>query len=117
MLICDSPSTRTHAEQFVEVMKRYQQSIKDPELRNLDVLSRAHSWDDVMRIAKDAELVYLEAGKTGARRAGRFVATHAESVVPFLSLIPNGFYTSIVCGGLKLIFEVRISSRSGCCDD
>jgi hypothetical protein len=88
-------------------MKAYQNSHKDSTIRSLD-LSRAHSWDEVMRIVKTTEDAYFEAGRSGLRRVSRLIGVQSESVVPFLRLIPNGFYTSIVCGGLKLVFELSL---------
>lgn len=89
-------------------MKAYQHSIKNSSVKSLD-LSETHSWDEVMRLVKDTEAAYLEAGRSGLRRVGRFIGAQSESVLPYLRLIPNGFYTSIVCGGLKLIFELSFA--------
>ena len=88
-------------------MKAYQQTLNDHNVRSLD-LSATHSWDEVMRIVKDSEAKYLEAGRSGPRRVTRFIGAYSESVLPFLRLIPNGFYTSIICGGLRLVFEVSL---------
>ena len=81
--------------------------MKDSNARSID-LSATHSWDEVMRVVKDTEAAYLEAGRSGLRRAGRSIGARSESVLPYLRLIPNGFYTSIICGGLKLVFELSI---------
>jgi hypothetical protein len=88
-------------------MKAYQQTLDDHNVRSLD-LSATHSWDEVMRLVKDSEAKYLEAGRRGPRRVTRFIGAYSESVLPFLRLIPNGFYTSIICGGLRLVFEVSL---------
>jgi len=88
-------------------MKAYQQTLNDHNVRSLD-LSATHSWDEVMRLVKDSEAKYLEAGRSGPRRVTRFIGAYSESVLPFLRLIPNGFYTSIICGGLRLVFEVSL---------
>ncbi len=92
-------------------MIAYQQSLKDPGIKSLD-LGGTHSWDEVMRLVKDTEAAYLEAGR-GLRQAGRSIGARSESVLPYLRLIPNGFYTSIICGGLKLVFELSISCPVG----
>ncbi|KAI1630225.1 hypothetical protein EDD37DRAFT_645943 [Exophiala viscosa] len=107
-----NPSTHSHAEQFLEMMKRYQYSTKDSKARPLD-LGGTHSWDEVMRLVKDAEATYLEAGQSRLRQVGRLIGAQSESMVPFLRLIPNGFYTSIICGGLKLIFEAASNINKG----
>lgn len=98
----------SHAEQFLEVMKAYQNSHQDPKVKSLD-LSGTHSWDEVLQIVRFTEDTYLAAGRRGPRQLARFIADQAESVMPALRLIPNGFYTSIVCGGLKLVFELSIA--------
>lgn len=91
-----------------------QNSIKDPCVRPLD-LTGVHSWDEVMRLVKDKEDAYLKAGQNGLRAMGRSMTAHSKSVTPYLRLIPNGFFTSIVCGGLKLIFELSLAlHQAGC---
>lgn len=79
--------------------------MEDEKARSLD-LSGTHSWDEVMRLVKDTEAAYQEAGRNSLRKTGRRVAQHSVSVLPYLRLIPNGYYTSIVCGGLKVVFEL-----------
>ena len=79
--------------------------MKDPIINALDLRGK-HSWDDVLRVAKEAEAAYLEAGGKRLRKAGRFVTAKSEAVLPYLRLIPNGFFTSILCGGLRLVFEI-----------
>jgi hypothetical protein len=86
-------------------MEAYQASMKGSSISALDLRGK-HSWDDVLRAAKDAEAAYLEAGGKGLRKAGRFITAKSEAMLSYLQLIPNGFYTSILCGGLKLVFEI-----------
>ena len=86
-------------------MQAYQASLKDPKLNALNLQGK-HSWEDVFRAAKDAEVEYVKAGGRGLRRAGRVTTAYSEAVMPVLQLIPNGEFTSILCGGLKLIFGV-----------
>jgi hypothetical protein len=59
-----------------------------------------------MRLVKDNQVLYQEAGRRPWRWVGRFLAGQAENVHPFLRLIPNDFTASVVCGGLKCIFEL-----------
>lgn len=92
-------------EQFLEVMAAYQASTKDPSISAFNLRGK-HSWDDVLRVAKDAEAAYLKAGGKRLRKAGRFISAKSEAMLPYLQLIPNGFFTSILCGGLKLVFGV-----------
>lgn len=79
--------------------------MKDPGVRSLD-LKGTHSWDEVMQLVKDKNDAYLEAGQNGLRGMGRSITSHSKSVGPYLRLIPNDFFASIVNGGLKLIFEL-----------
>ena len=96
-----------HTEQFLEAMEAYQSSMKDSRISTLDLRGK-HSWEDVLRVAKDAEVAYQKAGGKGLRKTGRFITAKSEAVQPYLRLIPNGLYTSILCGGLRLVFEVKI---------
>ena len=89
-------------------MKAYQNSIKDSKVKHLD-LGGIHSWDEVLRLVKDTEAAYLEAGRNGPRRVFRFIGARSESLAPYLKLVPNGFYTSTICGGLKLILELSFA--------
>jgi hypothetical protein len=86
-------------------MEAYQASMKGSSISALDLRGK-HSWDDVLRVAKDAEAVYLQAGGKGLRKAGRFITAKSEAMLSYLQLVPNGIYTSILCGGLKLVFEI-----------
>ena len=88
-------------------MEAYQSSTKNSSINALDFRGK-HSWEDVLRVAKDAEAAYQKAGGKGLRKAGRTIMAVSGAVQPYLQLIPNGFYTSILCGGLKLVFEVNI---------
>ena len=84
----------------------YQDAMEDPKIRALDLRAK-HSFKDVFQAAKDAESAYLEAGrKVGLRNLGRVISAKSEAVVPYLRLIPNGFLTSILYGGLRLVFEL-----------
>jgi len=89
-------------------MIAYQNSMQESKARNID-LSGTHSWDEVMRLVKDTEDDYVKSGRSGLRRVSRFIGDQSESVLPYLRLIPNGFYTSIICGGLKVIFELSLT--------
>ena len=94
-----------HAEQFLQVMEAYQASMKVPGNKPFDVRG-THSWDEVLRVAKDAEAAHLRAGRKPFRKIARIVTDSSDAVVPTLRLIPNGFFTSVIAGGLKLVFEV-----------
>ena len=84
-------------------MEEYQNSTKDAQTCALSLRDK-HSWDEVLRVAKDAENAYLQAGVKGLRRVGRWITDHSEAVQPYIKLIPNEWYLSILAGGLKLVF-------------
>ena len=81
--------------------------MKDSSIAAFDLRGK-HSWDDVLRVAKDAEMTYQEAGRKKLRKAGRYITTKSEAMQPYLRLIPNAFYTSTLYGGLRLVFGVSI---------
>ena len=69
-----------------------------------------HTWEEVMEKASQAEEVYQDKakGKKGIfRRSWRKVGDAGPAINPWLELLPDGDYSSILCGGLKLVFGVR----------
>ena len=80
--------------------------MKDSSIGVLD-LSGKYSWDDVLRVAKDAEVVYQKAGRKGLRKAGRIITAQSGAVQPYLRLIPNETFSPVLYGGLRLVFEVN----------
>jgi hypothetical protein len=90
-------------------MKEYQAS-KPGNAISVVNLSEKHTWGEVLDAARAVETVYQEAGVRGFRKYGRFVSSNADTVLPFLHLIPNENYCSILSGGLKLVFEGRFLS-------
>lgn len=101
-----SQSADLHTEQFLEAMEAYKASMKDPNMSILN-LREKHSWSDVLRVAEHAEAIYTQAGKKGLRKVGRVIASKSEAALPLVRLIPNENYLSVLCGGLKIVFEVR----------
>lgn len=87
-------------------METYQDSMKDRTISVLN-LREKHSCDEVLQVARDAETIYTQAGKKGLRRAGRFITSKSEADLPLVRLIPNENYLSVLCGGLKTVFEVK----------
>ncbi|KAL9118675.1 MAG: hypothetical protein Q9187_004777 [Circinaria calcarea] len=87
-------------------MNIYQRSSKDKTLGSFNIRD-THTWDEVIRRAKDADRKYHDDAKGFrgiGRKIGRNMGDIAPGVNPWLGLLPNGEYTSILCGGLKLIF-------------
>ncbi|RAH41703.1 uncharacterized protein BO95DRAFT_517750 [Aspergillus brunneoviolaceus CBS 621.78] len=64
-------------------------------------ITQMHSWQDVFASLREAEDHYSTSSKF--RRLFRKGASRAEAVEPFLNLIPDTDYTSVVCGGIKFI--------------
>ena len=64
-----------------------------------------------MQAAKKAEENYLTEVKKGpqgaVRRFFRLMGDYSSAATPWIGLLPSDRYFSILCGGLKLIFEVR----------
>lgn len=86
-------------------MEAYQASKTGTSMGALDLRGK-HSWDDVLRVLKDAEAAYQEAGRKGLRKVGRAITAKSEVVLPYLQLIPNESFCSTLCGGLKIIFKI-----------
>ena len=89
-------------------MELYKSSTKDPAIRDLDI-GATHTWDEVIRSARDAENVYVDSAKgLGGlhRKVGRWAGDSAPAATPWLKCLPNGDYTSILSSGLLLVFGV-----------
>ncbi|CAG8981062.1 hypothetical protein HYALB_00008216 [Hymenoscyphus albidus] len=67
----------------------------------------AHDWDEVLETVDSAKEAYgnKAKGKKGIHiRAGRGMSNKANDLSPWLELLPNGDYSSMICGGLKFVF-------------
>lgn len=100
---------RHHTQIFCRVMNIYQSTAKDKRLADFNIREK-HSWDEVLQEARFAEQKYNQKAK-GLRGIGhrvfRVVGDNAAAANPWLKIFENNDYTSILCGGLKLIFEVQ----------
>jgi hypothetical protein len=103
-----SPATQTHAQQFLEVVKTYQNGCEISNVKRLN-LDGAHSWDDVMCMVRENKTIYDEAGRSRFRKLGRAIGRRSDAIVPWLRMVPNDSYTSILCGGLRCIFELSVT--------
>ena len=68
-----------------------------------------HSWDDVMSEVRNAMEKHAQKTKGAfgvAECVGRALRKQASGINSWLELFPCGDYSSIVCGGLKLVFGV-----------
>lgn len=86
-------------------MEAYQGSIQDPSVRALDLRGK-HTWEEVIREARNCESTYLHAGTKWPRKMARSFSANAEAVQPWIRLIPNDMFLAALSGGLKLVFSV-----------
>ena len=75
-------------------MELYQKHAKEKPIANFNIRS-THSWDEVIRVAKDAEESYINDGK-GFKGAARMIVRSAgdynAAINPWLNLIPEKGY-------------------------
>ncbi|GAW26876.1 hypothetical protein SAMD00023353_5300240 [Rosellinia necatrix] len=75
-------------------------------------ISQRHSWDDVMKELERVQDDYNNPKGFGrVRKVVRKVAAKSERIEPFIAFIPNGDYTSVICGGLRFILGVGSLER------
>ena len=102
-------------EEVVEEYKRVVSEISQPRhgLTGIAPLVSAHtSWDDVLEEVENAKLAWERKAQGGKGLLTRFHRSHgtkAALIPPWLELLPQSDYSSVVCGGLKLILGVRDS--------
>lgn len=101
----------TFTNDFCNILEQYQNSISGSQSKTRINLRGSHSWDEVVRAAKDAEAAYLAEVKRGAtgtvRGFFRNMGDYSASVTPWVGLLPNDKYFSTLCGGLKLVLGER----------
>ena len=92
---------------FYQVIEIYQKHTKGRHLPPGFDIRKAHNWDEVHQAARLAE---TKCKKDGTRsifgKIGRGIQRSTPAVEPWLGLIPDGDYTSVLCGGLKIAFRV-----------
>lgn len=77
-------------------------------LKGFDIRGR-HCWAEVMGQLDLAKQSYEDKakGRHGVLRKGaRWFSNHVETVEPWVRLIPETDYSSVICGGLKFVFAV-----------
>ena len=92
---------------FYQVIEIYRKATKGRHLPPDFDIKKAHNWDEVYQAAKLAE---AKCKKDGTRsifsKVARGIQRSAPAVEPWLGMIPDGDYTSVLCGGLKMAFRV-----------
>ena len=106
ILTCGSAKVDHAADLFLKVMETFQAEMKSCKPLAVNLHGR-HTWSEVLETMKEAETAYLNSSENRLRKMAQWVTVESASVLPYLELIPNGFYTSIICGGLKIVFGVR----------
>ncbi|KAJ2993127.1 hypothetical protein NUW58_g1940 [Xylaria curta] len=67
-------------------------------------ISQRHSWNDVIEELERAQNDHDTSKRLGKMwKFFRKVGEKSEVIEPFLAFIPNGDYTSVICGGIKFI--------------
>lgn len=100
------------------MIEQYQQTLPVKDVRRKIDIQGAHTWEEVMQAAKEAEAAYLamaesKKGPKGViRRYFRVAGDYSVAAKPWVGLLPNDSYMSVVSGSLKLVFEVSISHQS-----
>jgi hypothetical protein len=115
-------------EQFRQKMKTYTKT-SDKGLGQDAATVEQTTWPQVLkamddsRVADDAK---AKGWKGLFHKAGRHIGDAGGYINPWMDLLPDDMYTSIVCGGMKMVFNVRsqhqpihhnqLSKRNpGCC--
>lgn len=100
---------------FESVIEAFQQNAKSRELPCGFNIRTTHTWEEVLEAARAAEAkVKADGSKNMFRKAGRGIQEFAPAMSPWLDLIPNGNYTSTLCGSLKIAFGVRVGDDCHC---
>ncbi|KAL8857199.1 MAG: hypothetical protein Q9178_006254 [Gyalolechia marmorata] len=95
------------AKHFAQVTEAFQQTSKGKHLSSSFDIRGKHTLDEVMKVADAAEArVNAEGSKNIFRRTGRRIQNNALAITRIVELMPGGDYTSVLCGGLKIAFDV-----------
>ena len=96
--------------QFFQVIDVYKKTARGDALPADFDIRGSHSWEEVMLAARNAESKsHHDGSKNLLRKFGRGTQKHANAVRPWLDLIPDGDYTSALCGSLKIAFNVQLN--------
>ncbi|KAK4988230.1 hypothetical protein LTR50_004056 [Elasticomyces elasticus] len=99
--------SQQYTEHFLRAMDVFKQnSSKNPAIAQFDIRA-GHSWAEVLEVVGQAQETYQSKAK-GFRgflpKVGRRMGELTPAIDPVLNMLPNGDYTGIVSGGVKLIF-------------
>ncbi|KAK4947975.1 hypothetical protein LTR66_014144, partial [Elasticomyces elasticus] len=102
-----SNMSQQYTEHFLRAMEVFKQnSSKNPAIAQFDIRG-GHTWAEVLDVVGQAQETYQSKAK-GFRgflpKVGRRMGELTPAIDPVLNMLPNGDYTGIVSGGVKLIF-------------
>lgn len=72
-------------------------------------IGATHEWSEVIDMAQQAQGLYNNRAKGvpgSATRLFRFLGKNAPAIEPWIELLPNGDYSSLICGALKIGLSV-----------
>ena len=100
---------------FKIAMRAYFKATKDTQAET--IFAHTNTWEEVrMEAQKALDLRYQQNGKRNfLRRSIRAVGDTASRLEFLTVLIPSGDYMGVLCGGLKLVYNVRVESKSKYC--
>ena len=97
---------------FQAAIRQYEEDTKDSKYKTNIISDATHTWEDVLAEVNAASERYNEvSGFWGRIRKGlRSFGVNNQVFDAWAGLLPTqSNYFSVLCGGLKLIFSVRIS--------
>lgn len=99
-------------DHFATVIATFQRISKAKHIPEGFDLRGKHTWEEVMDVAHTAEAkVNADGSKNLFRKAGRGTQKYASSMRRMIDLVPGGDYTSALCGGLKIAFDVAAQMK------
>jgi hypothetical protein len=94
-------------------LEKYQAENGEAERVRLDLPDKA-AWKAVLDVANDAENKYRTTTAKGVNGAlhcfCRKLGDSGDTLLQWLKLLPDGDYTSILCGGLKMIIQAAVKT-------
>lgn len=94
---------------FTSFLNRFTSNSNTPIIKDFHAQA-GYNINDVQKQANDAIAAYEERGSSlkshFLRTTGRSFSNDSSAVEILLSFLPDGDYTSVICGGLTLVLNV-----------
>ena len=105
-----SIEVKEEKDEFIKAMARYEEMAKSDKRTGLKLVGK-HTWQEVMEEVEKAQAVYESKSQGNhvlkiVRRCFRRFSKSSRSFKSWLEVLPEGDYSSIICGGFKMIFIV-----------